>query len=574
MAAARNDRWWESAVVYQVYPRSYQDSNDDGVGDIPGITSRLQYIRDLGATAIWISPIYPSPMVDFGYDVSCYTDVEPLFGNLAQFDQLLAVAHSLGLRVILDFVPNHTSNLHPWFLDSRSSRSSPKRDWYIWKDPNPVTGGPPNNWVPHFGGTTAWEFDDLTGQYYLHLFTKEQPDLNWDNPEVESAMLNSMEFWLRRGVDGFRVDVICLLAKDKMFRDDPPNPEWNSSMPWGSSILRVFSEDQPRVHDIISRMRTLVDRYHSVLIGEVWYEYPRLVKYYGDDNECHLPFNFGLIRTEFSAAAIAEKVCSYEKELRSTLNGWPNWVLGNHDVSRVATRIGAEKVAIAQMLLLTLRGTPTLYYGDEIGMHDVCIPPEKTQDPMAKAKTLGSEVSRDPERTPMQHNASAFAGFSNVEPWLPVATDYTKNNVEAELRDPQSILTLVKHLLSLRAGKDSAAKLLCSGDYQHLLPDTPTTPSTAPHPCLDPGSILAFKRALPPSMASGTPPSGTPTEHGSLPAIISVLNFGAISQTVDTGLDGTAVAIASTLMDHSSLKPVDLHSVTLRPFEGLVLHLA
>ncbi len=439
--------WWQRGIVYQVYPRSFQDSNGDGVGDLPGITRRLDYLRWLGVDAVWISPIYPSPMADFGYDVSDYTGIHPLFGTLEDFDRLLAEAHARGLKVILDFVPNHSSSEHPWFRESRSSRDNPKRDWYIWKDPAP-DGGPPNNWLSNFGGP-AWTFDEQTGQYYYHAFLKEQPDLNWRNPEVQEAMLDVLRFWLDRGVDGFRVDVIWHLVKDEAFRDNPPNPHWTPGQRPYHALQEVHSTDQPEVHAVIARMRRLFDEYgERVLIGEIYLPVERLVKYYGEEmSGVHLPFNFQLILAPWDARHIAGLIDEYEAALPP--KGWPNWVLGNHDQHRIASRVGPAQARVAAMLLLTLRGTPTLYYGDEIGMHDVEIPLDRVQDPFEK-NVPGIGMGRDPERTPMQWSPREKAGFTTGEPWLPLAEDFREVNVEVERDDPGSMLTLYRRLIDLR----------------------------------------------------------------------------------------------------------------------------
>jgi len=439
--------WWQWGIVYQIYPRSFMDSNGDGIGDLAGITSRLDYLQSLGVTAIWISPIYPSPMADFGYDVSDYTGIHPLFGTLDDFDRLLADAHSRDIRVILDYVPNHTSEEHPWFVESRSSRTNPKRDWYIWRDTKP-DGDPPNNWMSHFGGS-AWTWDDHTGQYYYHAFLKEQPDLNWRNPEVVEAMLDVLRFWLERGVDGFRVDVMWELIKDEGLRDNPPNPRYQEGRgrPY-LQLLPLYSGDQPGIHEIIRKMRGVLDEFgERVLIGELYLPFDRLMKYYGEDGpECHLPFNFTLVTMRWDARRIAAAVDDYEGALPP--NGWPNWVLGNHDRPRIATRAGPAQAAIAAMLLLTLRGTPTVYCGDELGMEDVPVPPDAIQDPVGI--NLGPGFSRDPARTPMQWDAGPNAGFTIATPWLPISADHERRNVAAQSEDPRSLLRLYRRLITLR----------------------------------------------------------------------------------------------------------------------------
>ena len=448
--ATSNYLWWQRGIIYQVYPRSFMDSNGDGVGDIPGITSRLDYLRWLGVDAVWISPIYPSPMKDFGYDVADYTAIHPLFGTMEDFDRLLREAHARQLNVILDFVPNHTSDQHPWFLEARSSRDSAKRDWYIWRDPRP-DGGPPNNWLSCFGGS-AWEYDEDTEQYYYHAFLREQPDLNWRNPLVVEAMLGVLRFWLERGVDGFRVDVLWHLIKDERYRDNPINPDWREGQEPYKALVPLHSTDQPEVHEVISRMRRVVDEYKErVLIGEIYLPTERLVHYYGVDlTGVHVPFNFQLVLAQWDARHIAQLIAEYEAALPQ--GGWPNWVLGNHDQHRIASRVGPAQARVAAMLLLTLRGTPTLYYGDEIGMHDVAIAPDQGRDPVEK-NVPGHGLGRDPERTPMQWSAEKNAGFTSGQPWLPIAADYAEINANSQRDDPGSILTLYSDMIRLRRGE-------------------------------------------------------------------------------------------------------------------------
>lgn len=439
--------WWQTAVIYQIYPRSFQDSNGDGVGDLKGIQSRLPYLADLGIDAIWICPIFPSPMTDFGYDISDYTDIDPLFGTLAEFDVLLQAAHAHGLKLILDFVPNHTSDRHPWFLESRASRQDPKRDWYIWRDPA-EHGGPPNNWLSQFGGS-AWEYDQKTRQYYCHTFLATQPDLNWRNREVRVAMYEAMRFWLKRGVDGFRVDAVTNLIKDALFRDNPSNPEYSSNRPPYQSLLPIYTADRPEVHDVIREMRGVADEFSDrTLIGEISLPIRRLVSYYGEKRpEFELPFNFALLWTPWQAREIARIIDDYEAALAA--NDWPNWVLGNHDRTRIASRVGERQARIAAMLLLTLRGTPTIYYGDEIGMEEVALRPDELHDPFGK-NVPGFSLGRDGCRTPMQWSRATYGGFSTVEPWLPLEADYERKNVAVLAEQTTSIYQLYRHLLALR----------------------------------------------------------------------------------------------------------------------------
>jgi alpha-glucosidase len=439
--------WWQRGIVYQVYPRSFQDSNDDGIGDLRGVRRRLDYLTWLGVDALWLSPIFPSPMADFGYDISDYRDVDTVFGTLTDFDQLVEDAHARGLKLILDFVPNHTSEQHPWFLESRSSRGNPKRDWYLWRDPS-ADGGAPNNWLANFGGS-GWEFDASTNQYYYHAFLKEQPDLNWRNPEVRRALFGVLRFWLDRGVDGFRVDVLWLLIKDDLFRDNPPNPAWRPGQPGIERLLQKYTADRPEIHELVREMRAVLDAYPDrVLIGEIYLPLARLVTYYGENlRGAQLPFNFQLISAPWTARDIARVVDDYETALPA--GGWPNWVLGNHDQKRIASRIGAAAAPLAAMLLLTLRGTPTLYYGDELALENVAIPANRLQDPWAKSEP-GLGFGRDPERTPMPWDDSKDAGFTAGSPWLPLNSDHAVRNVAALAADPRSILTLHRRLIALR----------------------------------------------------------------------------------------------------------------------------
>ena len=450
--------WWQRGIVYQIYPRSFQDADGDGLGDLKGIASRLDYLRWLGVDALWISPFYPSPMADFGYDVSDYCDVDPRFGTLADFAELVREAHARDLKVILDYVPNHTSDQHPWFLESRSSRDNPKRDWYLWRDPAP-DGGPPNNWIANFGGS-AWEFDKATRQYYYHAFLVEQPDLNWRNPEVRRAMGDVLRFWMARGVDGFRIDVLWQMIKDDQFRDNPPNPDFAPGDRPFVEQIRLYNADRPEMAEIVHELRAVLDEYpERVMIGEIYLPMERLVAYYGENLlGCHLPYNFYLVTSPWSARKLARYIDAYEAAIPA--DGWPNWVLGNHDRPRIASRVGPAQARVAAILLLTLRGTPTLYYGDEIGMRDVAIPPEKLQDP---AGNVVASLNRDPERTPMQWDAGPHAGFSRTpgEPWLPLAEDYRTVNVAAQRDDPASMLTLHRRLIDLRRAEPA----LCVGSY-------------------------------------------------------------------------------------------------------------
>jgi alpha-glucosidase len=526
-----NAAWWQRAVIYQVYPRSFQDSNGDGTGDLPGIEQRLDYLAELGIDAIWISPAYPSPMADFGYDVADYCDIDPRFGTLADFDRLLAAAHARNIKVLLDFVPNHSSDQHPWFVESRSSRTSAKRDWYLWRDPAPG-GGPPNNWISDFGGS-AWEWDEATGQYFYHAFLEQQPDLNWRNPDVRQAMFDVLRFWFARGVDGFRIDVLWHMIKAADFPDNPPNPAYLPAMGEMHSVLQLHSTDQPEVHVIAAEMRRIADSFgERVLIGEIYLPIERLMHYYGrTEAGVHLPFNFQLIDAAWNARGLAAMIAEYEAALPP--GGWPNWVLGNHDRPRIAAKLGEARARVAAMLLLTLRGTPTLYYGDEVGIGHVEIPPSLVQDPR-ELREPGLGLGRDPVRTPMPWDASPNAGFSTVAPWLPLNADWAERNVARLAQDPGSMLVLHRALLALRR----AHPALATGDF--ALVDAE-------------GDVLAYERR-------------TGDER-----LVIALNLGDTRQEVALPpWAGDARVLLSTLPGER-LDALAGARLVLRPDEGLVL---
>jgi len=442
--------WWQTGLIYQIYPRSFMDGNGDGIGDLPGIIQRLDYLAALGVRGLWLSPVYPSPQYDFGYDISDYQSIDPLFGTLADWDELVTAVHARGMKLVMDWVPNHTSHLHPWFEESRKSRDNPRRDWYLWRDGGP-DGGPPNNWISFFGGS-AWEKDSTTGQYYLHQFTREQPELNYRNPAVLAAMLAAMRFWLARGADGFRVDVIWLLLKDAGFRDEPVNSGWDGNNPH-QRLHHVYTANQSGVHDLIRAFRALLDQYPDrVMIGEIDLPMAELMAYYGRvRDECHLPTHFGLLHVPWRAVDVRRLIGDYLTLLPA--GAWPNWVLGNHDQRRLASRLGQAQARVATLLLLTLPGTPTWYYGDELGLENGCIPPDKLRDPQAINQPEWAEsLGRDPARTPMQWDTTAQAGFTlaSAEPWLPVSADYRQRNVATQQQQPGSWLDFFSQLLRLR----------------------------------------------------------------------------------------------------------------------------
>jgi alpha-glucosidase len=517
------DAWWQRGVIYQIYPRSFADASGDGVGDLRGIVRHLDYLRWLGVTAIWLSPFYRSPMADFGYDISDHTDVDPVFGTLDDFGELLADAHRRDIKVIVDWVPNHTSDQHPWFLESASSRDSAKRNWYVWRDPAPG-GGPPNNWRSSFPAVgPAWTFHEQTGQYYLNSFTPQQPDLNWDNPEVQAAMHAVLRFWLDRGVDGFRIDVIYKIAKDPELGDNEPGDVRHD-------------EDWPTVHDRLRRIRAVIDSYDGrMIVGEVYLlNLRRLVEYIRGGDQLHLAHNFVFFHLPWQAAAFRASVQEFTE--LAEVSAWPAWFLENHDHSRVATRYdagegsGQRRARVAAMMVCSLRGTPFLYNGQELGLPDARIPPERVVD----------VDGRDPERAPMPwrppSQAGPGAGFSTAEPWLPVVAEADCLCVDAQQRDPASTLAFVRDLVHLR-GRESA---LQSGT-QRLVSAGP--------------DIFCFERRLD-------------------QRFLVALNFS--SRCVPLGLAGEAAGAAkvelSTHRDRDGSQ-VDLRELVLEPDEGVILRL-
>jgi alpha-glucosidase len=451
--------WWQRGVIYQIYPRSFMDGDGDGVGDLPGILARLDHLTWLGVDAVWLSPVHPSPMDDFGYDVSDHTDVDPVFGTLADMDRLVAAAHRRGLRVLLDWVPNHTSDRHPWFQASRSSRDDPRRDWYVWRDPRP-DGGPPTNWLRYIGDS-AWGWDERTGQFYYRVFLDSQPDLNWRNPQVQEAMFDTLRFWLARGVDGFRIDALIVLVEDDRLRDNPPNPGYRpgQDLPYMRE-LSVWNVDRPETRELAARMRKVVGEFGDdrVLLAELGLPLEQAVAYYGPAGSgIQVPFNFELLTAAWDARGIAAYVDRYLAALPA--GAWPNWVLGNHDTPRVASRLGPAQARVAAMLLLTLPGTPILYQGDELGLVDVPIPAEEALDPLAR---LLPGRGRDPERTPMPWDAGPEAGFTAGRPWLPIGEANRPLHVAAQRDDPGSMLRLHRRLLGLRR----VAPALAGGGYE------------------------------------------------------------------------------------------------------------
>ena len=528
-------RWWQTGVIYQVYPRSFADASGDGTGDLAGITSRLDYLAWLGVDAIWISPFYPSPMADFGYDVADYTGVDPLFGSLDDFDELLAGAHERGVRVLVDYVPNHTSDRHPWFAESRASRASAKRDWYVWRDGR-ADGGPPNNWISMFVGP-AWEWDAASGQYYLHTFLREQPDLNWRNPEVREAMFDVARFWLDRGVDGFRIDVAQFVMKDPELRDNPANPWPGMERSRLGSWLQqehVNDHSHPDLHQVYREFRALLDSYPGdrVSIGELHHpDFATWARFYGDRlDEIHVPFNFHVLTSAWTADAVRRAVEGVERAIPA--GAYASWVLGNHDQPRFASpdRAGRDQAKAGMLMLMTLRGTPTIYYGEEIGMVDVPVATADARDPLEKREP---GRGRDPARSPMQWDACPNAGFAppHATPWLPLAPDAGSVNVAGQAEDPDSILTLTRRLIALRRE----------------------------HPALAHGDFVAF----------GPTPEGTVAYErvGPSQRVVVLLNLTDRARTVrDAGPGRVLIGTDRGRNDESVAGDVDL-----RPNEALVV---
>ena len=539
-APADPHEWWRHAVFYEIYPRSYADSNDDGIGDLNGITSKLDYIKTLGVDAIWIAPCFPSPQVDFGYDVSDYEQIDPMYGTLADFDRLVAEGQKRGIRVIMDFVVNHTSDQHRWFVESKSSKTSPKRDWFIWRD-GKGEGQPPNNWVSTFG-SPAWKLDPTTGQWYYHYFYPEQPDLNWRNPEVEKAMLDETRYWYKRGVSGFRLDAVDTLYEDPVLKDNPILPGTdNFGRP---NQNEIYDKKLPEVHDALKKLRKAADEYGGVLVGETWTRsIDELKAYYGNGDEVQLPMNFLFTEVnKLSAPGFRARIAEVEGA-----GVWPVYVIGNHDIVRAWDRYGdgVHNDAIAKVmasLYLTLRGTAIMYYGEELGMENNT--PTRREDVKDPIGQLGwpKEKGRDGERTPMQWDTSANAGFSKAKPWLPVPANAATKNVDGLTKDPASILNLYRKLTALR--RSNAA--LHEGEYVPLAEND--------------ANVLAYMRR---------------TKDD---AVLVALNMSAEAQTLHPGLAAkgvkstTAKALIAT--HRAAGSSVGLDAIALKPFEVVIAEVA
>ena len=465
-AKSANDReaWWRGAVIYQVYPRSFMDSNSDGIGDLSGVIEKLGYIADLGVDALWVSPFFSSPMKDFGYDVSDYRRVDPIFGNLEDFDRLVAAAHRAGLRIIIDQVLSHSSDQHPWFAESRASRDNVKANWYVWADPRP-DGTPPNNWLSVFGGS-AWQWEPRREQYYLHNFLASQPDLNYHEPAVVRQMLEEVEFWLKRGVDGMRLDAINFCYHDRSLRDNPAKPKsarvgrgYRTDNPYAWQY-HLYDNTQPENLDFLKQLRSLSETYTDVvLLGEVTGENPidTMIEYTSGSNRLHMAYNFELLSDDFSLKHIREAVESLEN---NAVKCWPCRSIGNHDVARVTTRwAGAgspdARSKLLNALLLSLKGSVCSYQGDELGLTQAEIAREDIRDPYGMAFWPLFQ-GRDGCRTPMPWTDSeAASGFTSGKPWLPLPPEHREKAVETQLKDPDSVLQAYRRFVRWRRGQQA-----------------------------------------------------------------------------------------------------------------------
>lgn len=456
--------WWRDGIIYQIYPRSFADSNNDGIGDLPGITSKLDYLKDLGIDAIWLSPIYPSPDVDFGYDVADYTAIDPKFGTMQDFEKLVKEARKRDIHIILDLVLNHTSDQHPWFIESRKSKDNHYHDWYLWQDPKP-DGSEPNNWAAVFGGS-GWEYDPDLDQYYYHMFYPAQPDLNWRNPDVRQAMLNVFRFWLKKGVDGFRLDVFNEYFKDAEFRDNPPaigirRFDWQK---------HIYDTSQPEMYPLLNEIRAILDKHKDAYaVGETFLAKPEdAADYCRGNDKLHAAFNFKFTNSRWHPKRFLNALEEWYACLGE--DAWPNNVLSNHDLKRAATRYclgrADERAKIAAAMLLTIKGTPFIYYGEEIAQRDIPIHrKEDVLDPIGRT-FWPLHKGRDGCRAPMQWNSDINAGFSESKPWLPVNGDYLERNVGRQINNPDSVLNFYKQIIAIRKSEPALQR----GDFKSLDP--------------------------------------------------------------------------------------------------------
>ena len=531
--------WWKTTIIYQCYPFSFQDTDGNGIGDLNGIEQRAYYFSEIGVDTVWLNPIFKSPQKDNGYDISNYTAIDPLFGTMDDFKSLLQELHKRGIHLLMDFVPNHTSDEHPWFQESRSSKTNPKRDWYVWADPS--NGGPPSNWISLFGGS-AWTYDEKTKQYYLHQFSEFQPDLNYRNPEVRAAMNDVLKFWLDLGVDGFRMDAVIFLLENPHFTNETQDPTYDgpscatniSDPQCYGSLNHTQTANYPGIQEIFRDWRKTIDSYpNRFMVGEAYSPIETVMRYYGNTSspEFNFPFNFFLLGNKnWTGVDVSGIVSDWLDNMPE--GAWPNWVLGNHDNPRIASKVGLYLARALNVLLLTLPGTPTTYYGEEIFMTDVSIPPNKTHD---------KYEGRDKERTPMQWNTSANAGFTTGDPWLPVAINYTTYNVEVESKNDSSMLGLYKELVQLRSSNAALLHI----NYSLLLNST---------------DVYAYHRY----------------HNSSSNEFIVVINFATNStevdlSTVSSSFTSPVYELSTIPMSNKKGTEVDMSSIELESGEAVVI---
>lgn len=529
--------WWKKGVIYQIYPRSFMDSNNDGIGDIKGIISKLDYLNNgtsdsLGVDALWISPVYKSPMKDFGYDVSDYKDIDPIFGTMDDFKLLLTEAHKRNIKIIMDLVLNHTSDNHPWFIESKKDKNNPKRDWYIWHKNH---GRKPNNWIALMELKNGWWLDENTDEYYLALFTRHQPELNWRNKEVRKELYDMIRFWLDLGVDGFRLDVVNCFIKDDQFRNNP----WKLSLDFLNPDIQkhIYDRNRPETHEICRELRGITDEYKDrMLVGEIYVnDTKEAVSYHGREaDELHMAFNFNFIIQKWSARGFYNKINKYYKLLPE--GAWPNFTLSNHDKPRHyflfrEGRNSDARAKIAAALIMTLKGTPFIYYGEEIGMSCEKIAKEHLQDPLGK-RGWPLIMGRDAERTPMQWDSSKYSGFSEEKPWLPLNSDYMNKNVLLLSNDNNSILSFYKELIWLRKNTNA----LTAGEIEFIEKV--------------PGHIIAYRRYL------------------NAEEVYIFLNFSNKQIKAVIGIDKETQLLAGSHRDNGVL--INLNILELYPYEIII----
>lgn len=531
--------WYAKGVLYQIYPLSFADANGDGYGDIGGILDHLDYLagsdESLGVAAVWLSPMYVSPMKDYGYDVANFCDIDPVFGDLASFDRLVAALHERGIKILMDFVPNHTSDQHAWFRESKQSKVSPKRDWYIWAD-GKADGSEPNNWLSAFGGP-AWTHDKVTDQYYLHTFLSSQPDLNWRNPEVREAMTDVLRFWLARGVDGFRTDAVYYLIKDEGLRDDPANPHYREGQ--DDPATRLLPTHSAGQHELFDLLEGFCDAVAAgggeLIVSEAYLGIKQMQKLYKAcrNHPIHAPFNFNLMTLPWGAESFGDWIDTYEASLGPA--DVPNYVLGNHDRSRLASRLGQPRARLIAMLQLSLRGLPVVYYGDELGMENSVVRGASERDPWG-LQVPGYGLGRDMARGPMPWSVQKHYGFTEAEPWLPAATNAQSAAVSLQRRDPESMFSLYRQMIHLKATMPA----LYEGRYERIKTDST--------------DIYAFERS------------------SNDDRCIIVLNFAANATKVSLHGDPEGILLTSTHVVDGSPDRGKLGRLRLEAYEGRIYH--